>query len=64
MVQKSGFDINSSNLLLWYRRYQRRKKYHAKPIFKLSETLDAATLLLLGVAKCEGEMSAKKNKRF
>jgi len=59
-LQKSGFDINSLNSFLWNRRNSWRKTHDAKPIYKLSELLDVAALLLLGVAKCEGEISAEQ----
>lgn len=59
-LQRSGFDINSLNPFLWHRHNQWRKKYDAKPIYKLLEPLDVAALLLLGIAKCEGEVSAEQ----
>lgn len=62
-LQKSGFDFNSLNPFLWHRRSKWRKKHDTKPIYKLSEPLDVAAVLLLGTAKCEGEVSSEqKNK--
>jgi len=62
-LQKSGFDFNSLNPFLWQRRSAWRKKHDTKPIYKLSEPLDVAAILLLGIAKCEGEVSVEqKNK--
>ena len=62
-LQKSGFDIQALNPFLWHRRNAWRKKHDTKPIYKLSEPIDVAAILLLGVAKCEGEVSAEqKNK--
>ncbi len=63
-LQKSGFDINSLNPFLWHRRNSWRKKYDAKPIYKLSEPLDVAALLLLGIAKCEGEVSTEQKNQL
>ena len=63
-LQKSGFDINSLNPFLWHRRNSWRKKYDAKPIYKLSEPIDVAALLLLGAAKCEGEISAEQKNQL
>ena len=59
-LRKSGFDIEALNPFLWHRRSKWRKKHDTKPIYKLSEPLDVAALLLLGVAKCEGEVSAEQ----
>lgn len=61
-LRRSGFDINSLNTFLWQRRSAWRKTHDAKPIYKLSEPLDVAALLLLGVAKCEGEISVEQKK--
>lgn len=59
-LKKSGIDINSLNPFLWHRRNSWRNLHDAKPIYKLSEPLDVAALLLLGIAKCEGEVSAEQ----
>ena len=63
-LQKSGFDINSLNPFLWHRRSKWQKKHDTKPIYKLSEPLDVAAVLLLGIAKCEGEVSAEQKKHL
>jgi uncharacterized tellurite resistance protein B-like protein len=63
-LQKSGFDIGSLNPFLWHRRNAWRKKYDSKPLYKLSDPLDVAALLLLGIVKCEGEVSAEQKKQL
>ena len=63
-LQRSGFDFNSLNPFLWHRRAQWRKKYNTKPIYNLSDPLDVAVLLLLGTAKCEGEISAEQKQQL
>ena len=63
-LQKSGFDFNSLNPFLWHRRSKWRKKHDTKPIYKLSEPLDVAAVLLLGIAKCEGEVSAEQKNQL
>ena len=63
-LQKTGFDISSLNPLDWQRRNAWKKKYEAKPIYKLSQPIDVAALLLLGVAKCEGEISAEQKQKI
>ena len=59
-LQKAGVDLNSLNPFLWYRRAQWKKKYADKPIYSLRNPMDVAGLLLLGVAKCEGEISSEQ----
>lgn len=63
-LQRSGFDINALNPFLWMRRSQWKKKYCDKPICALAQPLDVAALLLLGVAKCEGEISVEQKKQI
>lgn len=57
-LQRSGFDIGSLNPFAWYRRWQWKQKYGEKPAFKLAEPMEVAALVLLGIAKCDGEISS------
>ena len=59
-LQRAGLDLNSLNPFLWLRRARWKQKYCEKPIYTLDQPLDVAALLLLGVAKCEGEISAEQ----
>jgi len=59
-LQRSGFNPDSINPFLWYRRAQWRRKYGIKPIYNLSEPMDVAALMILGIAKCEGEISREQ----
>lgn len=61
-LQRAGFDL--SDPFAWYRRLQWRKKYPDKPLYSLQEPMDVAAVLLLGVAKCEGEISAEQKKQL
>ena len=63
-LQRAGFDVSSCNPVLWRRRAQWRKKYAEKPIYTLSEPLDVAALLLIGTAKCEGEVSREQKQEL
>lgn len=64
MLSRSGVNIHSLlaslNPYNWYRRAMWRKKTGAKPIYSISRPMDAAALLLLGVAQCEGAVSAEQ----
>ena len=59
-LQRSGFNPDSINPFLWYRRAQWRSKYAVKPIYNLAEPMAVAALLILGIAKCEGEISREQ----
>ena len=61
-LQRAGIDLNALNPFLWHRRSQWKKKYGEKPIYNLSSPLEVAALMLLGIAKCEGEISAQQKK--
>ena len=63
-LQRAGFDISCCNPVLWRRRAQWRKKFAEKPIYTLSQPLDVAGLLLLGTAKCEGEVSTEQKQEL
>lgn len=55
-LQNSGA-VDSLNPFLWYRRSQWKKKYSAKPIYSLASPIDVAGLLIVGIAKIEGQLS-------
>jgi uncharacterized tellurite resistance protein B-like protein len=59
-LQRSGFDPASLNPFLWYRRSQWRKRYATRPIYNLENPMDVAAVLILGTAKCEGEISTEQ----
>src|SRR5437868_4806354 len=61
-LQRSGFHLSSLNPLLAYRRWQWSKTYGAKPIYKLDRPMDVAAVLLLGVAKADGEITSDQKK--
>lgn len=61
---KNSGAIDSLNPFLWYRRAQWRKKFANKPIYALSEPIDVAGLLIVGVAKLEGELSKEQKQEI
>jgi hypothetical protein len=56
-LQRFGFSASSLNPFLWYRRRQWRKQYATHPLYRLEDPMDVAATLILGTAKCEGEIS-------
>lgn len=63
-LQRAGVSLSSLDPFAWYRRMQWRKKYADKPIYCLDEPVDVAAVLLLGIAKCEGEISAQQKQEL
>lgn len=61
-LQRGGFDFNSLNPFLAYRRWQWRRTYGGKPIYKLERPMDVAAVLLLGIAKADGEITSDQKK--
>ncbi len=59
-LQRAGVDLNSLNPFLWHRRSQWKKKYGDKPLYTLDNPMEVAAVLLLGTAKCEGEISVEQ----
>ncbi len=57
-LQRSGFNPGSINPFLWLRRARWRKHYSTPPLYSLGEPMDVAAVLILGIAKCEGEISS------
>ncbi|UCH47823.1 MAG: hypothetical protein JSU95_17515 [Betaproteobacteria bacterium] len=61
-LERAGFRLSSPFAL--FRRYQWSKKYSRKPLHSLTEPMDVVAVLLLGVAKCEGEISADQKRQL
>ncbi|MGH8187910.1 MAG: TerB family tellurite resistance protein [Steroidobacteraceae bacterium] len=61
-LQRSGFQLSSLNPFLAYRRWQWRKTYGGRPIFKLDRPMDVAAVLLLGIAKADGEITSDQKR--
>ena len=62
-LQNSGA-IDTLNPFLWYRRNQWKKKSSQKSIHYLSEPIDVAGLLIVGIAKIEGDLSRELKKEI
>lgn len=61
-LQRSGFNPDSINPFLWLRRSRWRKQYGTPPLERLDEPMDVAAVLILGTAKCEGEISTDQKR--
>ncbi len=56
-LQNSGFDLNSLNPFAWMRRRKWKKQLGIQPIHALTDTMDAAALLVVAIAKEQGEIT-------
>jgi uncharacterized tellurite resistance protein B-like protein len=63
-LQRSGFQPSSLNPFLAYRRWQWRKTYGGRPIYKLDRPMDVAAVLLLGIAKADGEITSDQKREL
>jgi hypothetical protein len=63
-LQRSGFTLSSLDPFAWYRRTRWKNRLNVNPLHNLDTPLEAAAVLLLGVAKCEGEISAEQKKEL
>jgi uncharacterized tellurite resistance protein B-like protein len=63
-LQRSGFQFSSLNPFLAYRRWQWRKTYGGRPIYKLDRPMDVAAVLLLGIAKADGDITSDQKREL
>jgi uncharacterized tellurite resistance protein B-like protein len=54
-IQKSGISLNP---FAWLRRMKWQKEFGTKPLYRLRDPTEVAAVLLLGTAKCKGEITA------
>ncbi len=63
-LQRSGFSVSSINPFLAYRRWKWSKTYGVKPIYRLERPMDVAAVLLLGIAKADGEITSDQKREL
>ncbi|OMH31665.1 TerB family tellurite resistance protein [Motiliproteus sp. MSK22-1] len=61
-LQRSGVDLNSFNPFFWIRRRRWEKQLGTKAAHNLERPVEAAALLLIGVAKIEGEITREQKR--
>lgn len=59
-LDRFGVDIHSLNPFLWHRRRQWRKRLTTKPLHTLSKPIEAAAVLIVGIAQSEGLVSREQ----
>lgn len=59
-LNRFGVDIHSLNPFNWHRRNQWRKQLDTKPIHTLTKPIEAAAVLIVGIAQTEGLVSREQ----
>ncbi len=62
LLDRLGVDIGGLNPFYWYRRRAFAKKFGADPIYSIEDPLHIASLLVIGVAKLEGDLTAEQKR--
>jgi uncharacterized tellurite resistance protein B-like protein len=60
LLDRLGIDIGGMNPFYWYRRRAFAKKYGADPIFSVEDPMHIASLLIIGAAKLDGDLTARQ----
>lgn len=63
-LQDAGIDIGWLNPFSWARRRAFRKQYQMHPAYCLESTMDVAALLMLAVAKVDGDISKEQKSKL
>ena len=58
---KAGISLNP---FAWWRRVQWQNQHGTKPLYRLRDPAEVALVLMLGVAKCKGEVTATQKARI
>ena len=61
-LKEAGVDIGWLNPFLWNRRRKWHQKIAGDPIYTLDSPQDVTALLMVAIAKCDGDMSAEQKK--
>jgi tellurite resistance protein len=58
----SGIDLGGLNPFLWHRRRKWRQRVEGNPVYTLEKPMEATALLMVAIAKCDGDMSAEQKR--
>lgn len=62
LLDRLGIDIGGFNPFHWRRKRKWMKQYNADPIYSVEDPMHIASLLILGVAKLDGVISAEQKR--
>ena len=60
LLDRLGIDIGGLNPFYWYRRRKWAEKYHGDPIYGIEDPMHIAAILVIGVAKLDGDLTAEQ----
>ena len=60
LLDRLGIDIGGLNPFYWYRRRAFAQKYGADPIYSIEDPVHVASLLIIGAAKLDGDLTAEQ----
>lgn len=63
-LNENGIDIGWLNPFAWKRRREWAKKYHANPIYSLTSPMQVTGLIMVALAKSEGEVTIEQKKEL
>ena len=63
-LAQSGWNPSSLNPFAAYRRWQWRRTYGGKPIYNLDRPMDVAAVLLVGIAKADGDITSDQKREL
>jgi uncharacterized tellurite resistance protein B-like protein len=63
-LMRSGFSLSALDPFAAYRRWQWRRQYGMKPIYRLDRPMDVAAVLLLGIAKADGDITSDQKREL
>lgn len=58
----AGIDLGWLNPYLWYRRWKWQQKVSGDLVYSLDSPMDVTALLMVAVAKCDGDMSVEQKR--
>ncbi len=63
-LSDNGIDIGWLNPFAWKRRRDWAKKYHANPIYSLTTPMEVTALIMVAIAKSEGDMTNEQKREI
>lgn len=63
-LQNSGLDLNAFNPFYWLHRRRWQQKLGTKPLHRLDNSMEVAALLLVAIAKAEGDLTREQKRHI
>jgi uncharacterized tellurite resistance protein B-like protein len=63
-LAEAGIDLGGLNPFLWHRRRMWRRRLEGDPVYQMENPMDVTALLMVAVAKSDGDMSSEEKKKI